>query len=251
MSAVRALVTFLVSPLGTALTLGGLGLVLALARQRKLGATLAWLALLWLWLWATPWVSHQARAQLEQPFLPIPVAQVPRAPAAVVLGGGIEPARGGGSDLPDLRNAADRVWHAARLFHAGKAPLLLLSGGSDRATYATSEAAAMQQLLRQMGVPENAMLLEETSRNTQENARDSARLLRERGIQQVLLVTSALHMQRALALFEAEGLQVIAVAADHEAGDTSRWPWWRRWLPTGEALEGSGRAFKEWLGHRV
>jgi uncharacterized SAM-binding protein YcdF (DUF218 family) len=248
---IHALVTFLISPLGTAIALGALGLVLGLARQRRLGASLGTFALVWLWLWATPWVSHQFRAQLEQPFAPVPPSQVQAAPAAVVLGGGIEPARRGRSALPDLRNAADRVWHAARLYHAGKAPLLVLSGGSDTGTYATSEAMAMQQLLLQMGVPEAAMLLEEASRNTQQNAQDCARLLRERGIQRVLLVTSALHMQRALALFEAEGLQITAVAADHEADDTSRWPWWRRWLPTGDALEGSGRAFKEWVGHRV
>jgi len=119
---IHALVTFLISPLGTALTLGALG---------------------------------------------------------VMLGGGIEPARRGRSALPDLRNAADRVWHAARLYHAGKAPLLVLSGGSDTGTYATSEAMAMQQLLLQMGVPEAAMLLEEASRNTQQNAQGSGRAFKE------------------------------------------------------------------------
>jgi uncharacterized SAM-binding protein YcdF (DUF218 family) len=207
-------------------------------------------ALLWLWLWATPVASHALRGHLEQPFALLPVAQLPVAGAIVVLGGGMSPPRPA-YPLPNLQAAADRVWHAARLHQAGKAPLLVLSGGSDARTSTTSEAAAMQQLLLQMGVPAAAMVLEETSRTTAENARDSAALLRQRGIQRVLLVTSALHMTRALPLFEAQGLQVTAAATDHEAEDTAIWPFWQRWLPSGSALEGSGRAIKEWVGRRV
>ncbi len=52
----------------------------------------------------------------------------------------------------------------------------------------------------------------------------------------------------ALALFEAQGLQVLPVATDHDAENTADWPDWRRWLPSGEALEGSRRAIKEWVG---
>ncbi len=79
--------------------------------------------------------------------------------------------------MPDMGSAADRVWLAARLYKAGKAPLVLVSGGGDRAVYATSEAQAMRELLLDMGVPDAALVLEEDSRNTRENAVFSARVL--------------------------------------------------------------------------
>ncbi len=155
------------------------------------------------------------------------------------------------SPYPNLLDGADRVWHAARLYRAGKAPLLLLSGGSSQMDAASSEAAAMQLLLTEWGVPASAMLLEPASRNTAENARLSADILRQRGIQSILLVTSAFHMPRAKPLFAAQGLEVHAVAVDQAQADTAAWPWWQRWLPAPEALHGSTLAFKEWLGRRV
>ncbi|MBV5273815.1 MAG: YdcF family protein, partial [Lamprocystis purpurea] len=74
-----------------------------------------------------------------------------------------------------------------------------------------------------LGVPERAMVLEEQSRNTRENARFSVALLRERGIGSMVLVTSALHMRRALGLFAAEGMQVFPAATDHEARRPAAW----------------------------
>jgi len=106
----------------------------------------------------------------------------------------------------------------------------------------------MRGLLLDFGVPARAMLLEERSRTTAENAFYSVQLLRQRRIDTVLLVTSALHMERARRLFEAQGLRVIPVATDHEARDTSRMPAWQRWLPSADALDGSARALKEWVG---
>jgi uncharacterized SAM-binding protein YcdF (DUF218 family) len=103
----------------------------------------------------------------------------------------------------------------------------------------------MRRLLSALGVPEHAMVLEEQSRNTRENARFSVALLRERNIDSMVLVTSAPHMRRALGLFAAEGLQVFPAATDHEARRPAAW---QIWLPDTGALDGSGRAMKEWLG---
>jgi uncharacterized SAM-binding protein YcdF (DUF218 family) len=271
----RRAVTFLISPLGTALLLAVLAQLLRLAnawaqgpsvRQRpsvawlgaawpaRVASACLWLAVLWLLIWSTPWASHALRNHLEQGYPPIAVENVPSAPALVVLGGGISPASldaPAGLQHPNLQAAADRVWHAARLFHAGKAPLIVVSGGGDLALQRETEAQAMARFLRDLGVPAAALLLEDKSRNTQDNAAMSAALLKARGIQRILLVTSALHMPRAVPLFQAQGLEVIAAAADHEADDTSRWPLFRRLLPDLEALSASGRAIKEWVGRRL
>lgn len=104
----------------------------------------------------------------------------------------------------------------------------------------------MAVLMQDFGVPVSALLLEENSRNTRENASFSARLLKERGIGRVLLVTSALHMPRALKLFSEQGLQVEAGPADFESDQGPSG--FLAWLPDANALDGSGRAFKELAG---
>mgnify|MGYP006270908179 CR=1 FL=1 len=238
------LVIALVAPLGTALSLGALALLLALARRPR-GAGLAGaVALSWLLAWSLPPVSEALRGSLEDDYPYRPAATLPMAPVAVVLGGGVDPPAT--SRVPmNLQAGADRVVHAARLWHAGRVPLLLLSGGADPALSLRSEAAVMAGLLRELGVPGDALLLETASRNTRQNAAYSAALLARRGVDRVLLVTSALHMARAVALFERAGLTVIPAATDHEAGE--RFPA-TGWLPDAAALEGSGRAFKEIVG---
>src|SRR5690606_3989740 len=109
--------------------------------------------------------------------------------------------------------SADRVWHAARLYHAGKAQRLLLSGGTVR-TGDGSEAEAMRRLLLDLGVPDEALGLEDASVNTSSNAARTAELLRAAGIDHILLVTSALHMPRARAAFERTGLTVFPAPTD-------------------------------------
>jgi uncharacterized SAM-binding protein YcdF (DUF218 family) len=234
----------LISPLGTALVLGGLALLLARGSCRRWATGLGVLALVWLWGWSLPVVSQALLAAVEADHPVVPVQDLPHAQAIVVLGGSVTPPERAGQ-LPDLTATADRVWHGARLFHAGKAPLLVLTGGSNPAVSITSEAEAMRLLLSDLGVPAGVTLLEERSRNTRENARYTADLLQPRGVSRILLVTSALHMRRAAGLFEAQGFTVIAAATDHEA--RSRFDW-TDWLPTADALDGSGRAMKELLG---
>jgi uncharacterized SAM-binding protein YcdF (DUF218 family) len=242
---INAFITFLIAPLGTALLAWAVAGVLSLKGHKRLARVLGLWAFVWLWCWSTPLASHWVRGQLEAQYPPLPLAGVPTAQAVVVLGGAMEPPDGV-RPWPNLSQGADRVWHASRLFLAGKAPVVLLSGGSDLTEVAQPEALAMRQFMLDLGVPAAALLTEELSRNTRQNAEMSAKLLRERGIQKVLLVTSALHMRRAVKLFEQQGLEVHAVATDHEVGSRNgRLPW----LPDANSLDGSARAIKEFVGY--
>lgn len=242
------LVIAAISPLGTALLLGMAGLALAAgasAARRRAGLLFIAGALGWLTIWSMPVASDGLRGWLEDGAGARPVEALPAAQAVVVLGGSIRGARLPRRPYPDLSASADRLWHAARLHRAGKAPLLVLSGGTAHAGEAP-EAQAMRRFLLELGVPAAAMVLEPASVTTAQNAAFSARLLRQRDIRQVLLVTSALHMRRARALFEREGIRVIPAPTDHEVVDR---PF--RLLdvvPDAEALEGSGRAIKEIVG---
>ena len=238
----------MISPLGTALLLGVLSLLLPWRGAVRLALTMAFASIAWLWLWSTPAASLALCRHLESQHPALAVASLPSAEAIVVLGGAVRPpeARGG---VVDLGSGADRVWHAARIYKAGKAPLIVLSGGSDPAYSVMSEAEAMRIFLRDLGVPDEAMLLESESRNTQQNAENTARLLQDRGIRRILLVTSAMHMERALRQFEGLGLEITPAVTDVEGGLPPPIP--GRYLPDTDSLSASARALKELVGQWV
>jgi uncharacterized SAM-binding protein YcdF (DUF218 family) len=98
-----------------------------------------------------------------------------------------------------------RLDHGIRLFRAGAAPLLLLSGGGSGPV---PEAEIMRRMALARGVPEAALLVEFRSRDTVENAREAARLLRPRGGRFVLLVSDRAHLPRAALLFLLAGLRI-------------------------------------------
>ena len=239
------LVIAFISPLGTSLTFGLMAILLAIrGRNTRFSFAFGAFAFVWLYLWSLPIVSHQIRSLIESQYPPVAVDLLPSVQAIVVLGGSIEPARLG-NDQPHLVDASDRIWHAARLYKADKAPYILLSGGSDRRYSSTSEAAAMRQFLCDLGVPDASLLLEEISRNTRQNAQFTSEILRQRGINQILLVTSALHMKRALVLFQAHGLTVTPASTDHVAPYIANI---LNWVPSAGALDVSARSFKEIIG---
>ncbi|MCB1842042.1 MAG: YdcF family protein, partial [Halioglobus sp.] len=179
-------------------------------------------------------------------YTPRALSVLEKADAIVLLGGGTRGYTHMGR-LADLNQHADRLVHAAELYKADKAPVILLSGGAPRGD--KHEAGQMRDVLRVMGVPAKAMLLETQSRNTAENAQFSGQLLRDRDLQRVLLVTSAFHMRRAERLFRAEGLQVIPAPTDFQrlvvAGTLPGW------LPGVDNLARSTNALHEIAGYLV
>ncbi|MGB3200614.1 MAG: YdcF family protein, partial [Nodosilinea sp.] len=181
---------------------------------------------------------------------------LPEAEAIVVLGGAVKP------QFPprpwiDVAEEGDRVLHGARLYLADKAPLLVFSGG--RITWGQgqtrSEAEDMAELAVALGVPPSAMLLEPNSLNTFENAAYTQVLLADRGIERILLVTSAMHMPRSLAIFRKQGFEVIPAPTDFHVAldpqDPDQTTWQGRALslmPQTENLHYLTRALKEYLG---
>lgn len=83
-----------------------------------------------------------------------------------------------------------------------------------------------------------------------ENALFSHQLLSRRGIERIILVTSAIHMPRAAGAFRKVGFDVVAAPADFQTGwgESSAMC---RWIPATGALGGSSRALREWLGLSV
>ena len=120
------------------------------------------------------------------------------ADAIVVLGGGVEP----DGSLPLV--ARTRVARAAELFHGGIAPRIILSGrcGLMAPEPAVTEAAAMASSAKQLGVPEDRLLLEEESRDTLGNAYFvREHFLGPNGWTSIRVVTSDFHLSRAAWVF--------------------------------------------------
>ena len=108
-----------------------------------------------------------------------------------------------------------------------------------------AEASIMKRTLEEaLATP--VRWTEERSRNTAANARLSAEILREAGIDRVVLVTQAYHMPRAVDSFERAGLTVLP-APHGFAGEALEWSWLSL-LPSGTSVEQAYRASHELLG---
>ncbi len=192
--------------------------VLAWKRRRKAAAIAATFAFAALWFFSSGLAVWMLGLPLESPYTPERLAEdYETADAIVLLGGGMS-FPGDDFKYGDCNAACDRVWHAARLYAAGKAPVVVASG--------TNDLAATALLLKQAGVPETAMKFDGESRNTAENFANTAALFGAPDAAggthaarkpRVLVVTSAWHMRRALLLAERAGLDAIPAPCDYMA----------------------------------
>ena len=210
-------------------------------------------AMLLLFLGGNKWVSMGLAQTLERQYPPL--ATLPQAEVIVVLGGGTQP-QSPPRTLTELGEAGDRLVYASWLYQQGVADHLLLTGGGYDRVDVEMEAAGMASLLTMFGVPETALWLESESRNTYENALYSAEILHAEGIDEIVLVTSAFHMPRSVAIFERQGFTVIPAPADFRATE-SDWAQWRDggWqirllslLPQASYLEDTTTVVKEYIG---
>ncbi|WP_229969317.1 YdcF family protein [Pontibacter harenae] len=175
-----------------------------------------------------------------------PVAEVANHEIAVILSG----VTGYREDMPDrihTHKGADRFLHPLQLYRLGKVKRLLISGGSGYVTgNAVPEAEQIEKILLMAGVAEEDIITEANSRNTRENALNTAALLKDYpDWQQPLLVTSAFHMRRSRACFEKVGLQPIIYSTDFYSTP-------RRFTPDETIIPNVG-AFEKWhlLIHEV
>jgi len=203
-----------------------------------------------LWLSATPWLSRNLQSLLEHRAGEVAAESLPRADAIVVLGGTLSPPGPSATDA-NLSAAADRLVYATRLYKLGKAPVVLIAGGNANASEATeAESVHAAALLGDWGIPASAILTETESTNTYENAVYSKLMLDQHGLKTVLLVTSAMHMPRALATFRSAGIEATPAATDFEAAHGGP-PGLADWAADPAALAVTTRALKEYVGWLV
>lgn len=234
-------------PLGFSLSCMLLGFCL-LYFKRRLGSSCVILGIVTVYLASVGPVARYLMHSLEADYLPVPISQLPEADAIVVLGGGVL-----NPHAPRIEvefDDGDRVHYASKLYKAGKAPLLVISGGNVfHQAGMLSNADYTLQVIKGWGVAEENVRVEGKSRNTYENAAETARLIKETS-PTILLVTSAFHMRRSKLLFEAQGFDVITASSDIQATLQTA-PLLIDWLPDVYMLHMSTRAIHEYVGLAV
>jgi uncharacterized SAM-binding protein YcdF (DUF218 family) len=137
----------------------------------------------------------------------------PQAQAIVILGSGRQR---GAIDLPEYQyqnlgpQSMERLRAGARLAKETNLPILLTGGAPDRTSDQDLSEAVLMKIVLERELAISPKWLEEESNTTQENALQSAKILKKEGIKTIYLVTHFWHMPRAKAQFEKQGIQVIA-----------------------------------------
>jgi len=236
-----------VMPVSLVLILLLVALFLLLKGLRKTAAGLLAAAVALLWVASTPFVAESLYGGLEARYRPVPTADVPVSDCAVLLGGAVGPALWPRVDV-ELHEAVDRVYKAADLVRAGRTRFVIVGAGNQPwAASSWAEADLIRQVLVEWGVPENAIFLEGSSRNTRENAIYSKNLIDSIHCGSTLLVTSAAHMPRAVAAFESAGVNVVPVSTDVRVVSGGKFTPVML-LPNATALEMTSDAVREWVG---
>lgn len=197
--------------------------LLVLMRWRKLALEMLWTGLVVLGLLGFQAVPDALLRPLENRY-PVPAAGVINRHVGIIV-------LGGATNHPDsfvahgqvpLGEAAERMTVPVGLLQQHPKMELLFSGGEGRlVTTGVTESELARAFYQEQGVNMAQVKLEDGSRNTRENAQQVAKLLGDRCKSPWLLVTSAWHMRRSMAEFEAVGCNVTPYPVDFRTGDTT------------------------------
>jgi len=237
-------------PLSVVLVLSLVALILLLRGKKKISSGFLLAALLVLWVASMPFVASLLYRGIESHYAAVPLDQVPAGGCVIVLGGVVGAPHPPRVDI-ELNEAIDRVYKTAELYHAGKAPYVIVTGGNQPwSESAKAEAELIREVLMGWDVPKDAIFLEGSSRNTRENALYTKNIINRLFCEQPLLVTSAAHMSRAVAAFDSVGIGVKPVVTDVRAVEQGL-PRVMDFLPDAQSLAMTSDAIREWIGQRV
>lgn len=230
-------------PLAVSLT------ALAIAFRRNRSFFIA-VAVLNLFFFSSPAVANLLMRSLEDRYPYRAVAECPQADAVFVFGGMLGPRdRADGSVA--WNEAAERFDRALQIIRAGKARVLVLSGGAERYPGAGDEGKLLSQEAIDRGLTPQQIVVTDTSNNTGQEAHALCRLVAQQHWKKVLLVTSAFHMTRAMRLSEKCLADLVPVPVAYQTPERGTWWAYKRleyYIPQAQGLSTSERALREYLG---
>ena len=237
---------FFALPSNILITLGLLGAVLMATRFARAGRRLAVLSLILIAIAGLSPLGNALILPLEDRFPPWDDSR--GAPDGIIsLGGAFDTVVSPARHEIALNEAAERLTVMAELARRFPAARIVFSGGSGRLVYeGATEAELAARLFESFGIAKERILLEDKSRDTDENARFTKALVQPKAGERWLLVTSAHHMPRAIAVFRAAGFPVEAYPVDYRtrgAIDLTR-----PFASLGDGLRRIDTATREWVG---
>lgn len=239
----KSLLISLIIPLNLCIFLVIVGALFAVFRRKRLAILSFISGITWAFIWSLPITSYIVGGYLENRYPHIAPAELPTAQAIVVFGGSTANNRSNWFEPYSKETRHARIDTADDLFFMKKAPLIIVSGAALEGD--VSEAKGMSRQLQNRGVPKENILIEDKSTTTRENGFYVDKILKDKGITDILLVTSALHMPRSMAVMQKLGYHPIAAANPPQIVIPKDI---QPYLPDDRALEASRSIIKEYIG---
>lgn len=198
-------------------------------------------------IFSNPWLYNQV--MLAWHVQPTAIKNLPNTEAVILLGG----MSGYDSDKKGyFLGNSDRFIQTVQLYHTKKANKILIAGGtSDMSGKNPPESWFLDTAFQQSGIPQKDIIIETSSRNTEENIQNIQKITDSLQLNSpFLLVTSSWHMPRALALCKKNQLEVIPVPCDYKVFPNKQTEW-RDFIPDISLLIEWRTILKEWLGMLV
>jgi uncharacterized SAM-binding protein YcdF (DUF218 family) len=231
---------YLVLPPSGILLLTAAGFLIV-SRKRVVGWGLIALGFLILFGLSTGPLINSLIIPLETRYPPLRDKTV-SADAIVVLSGGVSDLSWLGLEPEPSEISLERLVKGVMLYRVVRRPLLLAGGSGSLIHSELPEADAMARAAVDLGVPERDIVIENRSRNTMESARAVRSLLKGR---RIILVTSAFHMKRSVALFKKQGFDVVPAPAGYLA--LHQPVSWYSFIPSAVGLATSSIALSEYI----
>jgi len=150
-----------------------------------------------------------------------------------------------------FKSSSDRFLQALELYKEGRVGKIFLPGGSAQINQEHKESKILKDYMVLLGIPDSVVEIETLSRNTYENAVESANYFKEdMHKKEFLLITSGFHMRRASACFRKQGFVFDTYVTDLYASNRT-FSMDRLLIPKAEALQGWSRLTHELSGYII
>jgi len=195
----------IVSPLGLITVL----LFLGIFRKKMLPSVIGLMILIMLSL---PVVSGQLIKFLEQSYTPTNPNDITSADTVIVLSGMVRRIEHNNGIHYEFADAVDRIFAGINLLKMGRAQKIILTRGKLPWNIGVPEGEFLAEFIQTQGIDPNRVLLTEIVENTNDEAKAISKMLPKNS--EVILVTSAFQMPRAIKVFQNQNLKVVPYAVD-------------------------------------
>ena len=181
---------------------------------------------------SSPMISFYAFRSLEQDYPLTKLSEVKPVKYVVVLSGMLKKIQDDDEFIIEFSGSVDRFNSGVNLMKTGKAERLIFTRGYLPWSAGKPEGEYLKMISIERGIDPNSILLTRNASNTADEAQAVAELIDQD--EEIILVTSAYHMKRAVQLFERSGFKIIPFPTDYQTGMAPSGPF--KYIPSSESM---------------